>query len=407
MSRSVLFTLANANQAANALPVAELLMERGLECHVLVLDPVYQQGAGAVVAASPLAHRIRRVDAPALELDPPFARLSMWSRWRAVRAGAGDVVAAAGDHDAVVAGMDGAFERLVLKRHRDARRFTGILWDGLIKRQPRLVPEPRPDDAAGWAWHLAEWTHFTGRRALLRLALRAGREAYVPGLGGHTPVDVIWTAGRFVSDALRSQGVRAALETTGIPRFAGLARAKEREVPVDPGAVLYLTGAFLWHDDPALDRCQQRDLDALAEALPARGRVLRIRIHPREDPARYARFERRPGVVLSASGGIPLWTDLAGAGAVVTAVSTAGLEALALGRPLVVYLGAFPAALRDITLGGHPGVPVARSVAELDRALAAAAAAPPAALASVLGDFVAPGTPDAARRIADSVAGRL
>jgi hypothetical protein len=404
VSPSVLFTVANANQAANAVPVAGELLDRGIGCHVMVLDPVYRQGARAVIAASPIAPRIRWVDATPQELDPPFAKLSMGERWRAVHARRKDVAAAAGDHDGVLAGMDGAFERLVLKRYRDARRFNAILWDGLIKRQPRLLPASGMRDLAGLPWHVAEWCHFVGRRALLRAAVRVGGEAYVPGLGGHTPVDVIYTAGRFVTEALRSQGVVSAIETTGIPRFAGLARIDRGAETVDPRSAVYLTGAFLWHDDAALDRCQQRDLDTLAEALVERGRELRIRLHPREDAARYARFEGRPGVVLSPSQGIPLWTELARAGVVITSVSTAGLEALALGRPLLVYLGAFPRALQDITIGSHPGIPVARRVSELDAALARLDQVRPEELASVVADFVAPGTADSASRIADSIA---
>ena len=55
MSRSVLFTVANPNQVANALPVAERLLERSIACRVVVLDPVYHQDAGPAVARSPLA----------------------------------------------------------------------------------------------------------------------------------------------------------------------------------------------------------------------------------------------------------------------------------------------------------------------------------------------------------------
>lgn len=407
MSRSVLFTCANANQSANAVPVAEYLLERGIACHFMVLDPVYQQAAGPAIAQSSVAKRVTCFAAPSLGLPTPFSMLSMRARLTAVRARRDDIIGAAGAHDGVVVGMDGAFERLVLKRYRDTNRFTAILWDGLVTRQPRLFQAPtRPDPLTELAWRVQRWSHFAGRRTLLRAASRIGGEAYVPGLGGHTPVDTIYTMGRFVTDAFRSQGLTTAIETTGIPRFAGLARA-EPPPPRDRIA-LYLTGSFLWHDEVALDQCQQRDLDALAAALPHSGWHLRIRIHPREDVSRYARFRGQSGVTLSVSSESPAWDDLSRARATITAMSTAGLEGLALGRPLIVYLGAFPGTLRDITLGIHPGIPFARSLDQLTAALARAASVEDtAALRAVLDDFVDPGTSESARRIADSIARRL
>ena len=412
VSRSVLLTVANGNQAANALPVIERLLEWNVACKVVVLDPVYLQDAGGVVSRSPVTDRITWSAAPSRELEIPFSKQPMTARWRAVREFDNDVVAAAGDHDGVVVGMDGAFERLVLKRYRNAGRFTAIVWDGLVRHRPRLlgtgVSMDAIGDVAGMTWHVGEWGRFMVRRAVLRGAVRLGREAYVPGLAGHTPVDTIYTAGRFVTEAFRSQGVTGSIETTGIPRFAALASTEHRARPVERRRVVYLTGSFAWHDWTALDRAQQRDLDALAEALPGRGWQLTIRIHPREDAARYARFQGRPGVALSTGLDAPLWAELAGAGAVVTAISTAGLEALALGRPLVVFLRAFPRSLQNITLGTHPRIPVARTVEALDAALTASADRQDTAeLSSVLADFVDPGTADSAQRIADSIARRL
>jgi hypothetical protein len=407
---SLLLAVANANQAANAAPVAERLVERGIACHLLVLDPVYHQGAAQAIAGSAVAGRVTLADAPARGLAVPFATLPMRERLRAVWERADEMLAAAGDHDGALVGMDGAFERVVLRRYRARRRFTAILWDALIKRQPRLLPtgRARAGGRAELAWHLREWGHFAGRRTLLRAAARVGLDAYVPGLAGHTPVDVIFTAGRFVTEAFRSQGVTSRIETTGIPRFAELASLEPAGAPTHPRAVVYLTGSFRWHDETTLDRAQQHDLDALAAGLPEHGWQLRIRVHPREELARYERFRGLPGVELSTPADLPLWTELARAGAAVTAMSTAGLEALALGRPLVVFLGAFPAGLRDITLGVHPRIPVARTVAEVHAALETLAALrDPGALTLVLYDFVHPDTPRSAERIAEWIARSL
>jgi hypothetical protein len=47
-------------------------------------------------------------------------------------------------------------------------------------------------------------------------------------------------------------------------------------------------------------------------------------------------------VAVSAGGSLPLQAELARADVVITAMSTAGLEALAIGRPVVVYLARSP-----------------------------------------------------------------
>jgi hypothetical protein len=406
VGRSVLFTCANANQAANAVAVARSLMDRGISAEFMVFDPVYQQGAGPVIARSAVAAQLACRHMPSQRLARPFAALPMPARSAAVRTHAREIIDASGDHDGVVAGMDGAFERLVLGRYRRDRRLTAILWDGLVKRQPALFSADGRDNG-DFGWRLQTWWHFTFRRSVLRLATGAGVEAYVPGLAGHTPVDVVFTMGRFVTEAFQSQGVRTPLETTGNPRLATLSNAAAPR-PAGSRAALYLTGSFLWHDDRQLDRAQQQDLDALASTLPAAGWHLTIRVHPREECIRYARFDGRIGVTVSDGGERSLERDLAGADVVVTAMSTAGLEALAAGRPLVVFLGAFPAAVRDVTLGVHPSIPVARTVDALQRELARLSSTDDAAaLRAVLDDFVAPETAASAGRIADSIAGRL
>jgi hypothetical protein len=323
----------------------------------------------------------------------------MRDRLMAVRARRSEVVAAAGDHDGVVAGMDGAFERLVLRQYRERRRFTAILWDALILRQTTLLAAatgPSP------GYGLRHWWHVAARRTLLRMAALVGREAYVPGLAGHTPVDTLYVAGRFVADAFRSQGVATPIETTGIPRFVPLC-GREPGPPFVPRSATYLTAAYKWHDMP-FDQAQQDDLDALAAALPPHGWSLTIRVHPRDDPGTYRRFAERPGVTVSRASDMPLWDLLARTDVVITAISTAGLEALALGRPAVVYLGAFPASLREISFGAHRGVPFARTPDELLAAFARVGGArDTGAMAAVLADFVDPGTTDAAQRIADSI----
>lgn len=400
---SVLFTLGNRQQVANALPVALELARRGVHCRLLSLDPFYGQGVDealdGVQDGAPLPPTIDRLPLGVPVLDPPFPRRSMAGKWRAIRRHADALRGTTGGQGALVVGVDGAVERLFLADFRRAGRPSAILWDGMASMRPRV---PALATGEGFGWALRQWGRFVARRTVLHAARRVRLDPFVPGLAPHTPVARIFTMGRFVAAALRDQGIPSPIEVTGLPRFRDLLRVP----PLEPAAgrrVLYLTSAFLWHGDRGLDRCQHRDLDTLASQLPKWGWTLRVRLHPRERAESYAHLRGRPGVELST--GTALRRDAAAASVVVTAVSTAAAETLAMGRAAAVYLGAFPAALATLSLGAHPGIPVARTLSELLELLDwLESTCPPA---SLVDDFFAPGTPTSASRIAVAVAAGL
>ena len=100
------------------------------------------------------------------------------------------------EYQAVVVGMDGAFERVLLRQARSHGRFTALILDGPILAAPRLRR------GAGAAWSARRWLHFQGRRALLKLACALGLEPYAPGLLAHTPLDRIYTMGAFTTRTL-------------------------------------------------------------------------------------------------------------------------------------------------------------------------------------------------------------
>lgn len=363
---------------------------------MLALDPVYGQGVGELLAAEALPAGVTWSALPVVPLVPPFARRSMPGRWWGILRRWRAVAAAAGDPAAVVVGVDGAFERVLLARQRRRGGPTAMLWDGLPAHPPAA-------DAAGPGdgWQRRRRACFLLRRRLLRLAARPGLDALVPGLVGHAPLDVIYVMGELAARRFREQRVAARVEVTGMPRFAPLLRRPPAGPPA-PGRVLYLTGAYRWHDEPGLDEHQRRDLDRLATALPATGWELAVRVHPREEAAAYRDLAARPGVRVTLAAATPLLEDLAAAEVVVTVTSMAALEALALGRPVVRFLGSFPRSLADVGLGDHPGLPVVTEVGALLAELARLRREPPD-LARTLADFVAPCTAEAPARISGAL----
>jgi len=389
---SVLFVCANRGQLGNALPVARALAARGGRAHLLAMDAIHAQGVGDALEHEALPAGVTWSQARLPLLDPPFARRSFLSRLHSVMRLAPVLAGLSREYHAIVVGMDGAFERVLLREARGDGRFTALILDGPILGAPRLRTGP------GAAWSARRWLRFHGRRALLKLTGALGLEPYAPGLLAHTPLDRIYTMGAFTTHTLAGHGLHAALETTGIPRLAELA-GEPLDLEPEPNRVLYATAAFRWHDEPWLDRRQQHNLEALAEALPRAGWELHVRLHPREDPERFRALVGRPGVLVSPASR-PLIDEIAAARAVVTSVSTTAIEALGLGRPVFIHLDGFPADHSEYVLGAC--LPVTRSTAALVSELAKLrnGHAPEPALPE---DVWSPDTPHSGERIAASL----
>lgn len=394
-SPAVLFPCANRGQLGNALPVACALAADGVRAHLLSLDALHDQGVASALERESLPDGVTHAPLPVPALSPPFARRSFVSRLRAVIALAPELRRQAEGFDAVVIGMDGAFERILLQELRARGGFGGLILDGPILPAPRLRI-----DRGAW-WSARRWLRFHARRLGLRAAHRLGLDPYVPGLLAHTPLDRIYTMGRFTTRTLAAHGLETPLETHGIPRMAELARRPENADRIEPrpARVLYASTAFRWHGESYLDRCQRRDLEILAGALPAAGWELHVRIHPREDRAAYRDLVGRPGVRVSPAD-LSLADEILAAEAVVTSISTAAVEALGLGRPVWIHLGAFPNEHAEHMLASC--LPVTRSADALVAELAKLrdGQVPPVVLPD---DILAPTTPDAASLIARSI----
>ncbi len=389
---SILFVCANRGQLGNALPVARALAAGGGCAHVLAMDALHAQSVGEALEHQTLPAGVTWSQAPLPQLNPPFARRSFPGRLRCVLRLAPQLAGLSRQYQAVVVGMDGAFERVLLREARREGRFTALILDGPILGAPRLRSGP------GAAWSARRWLRFHGRRALLKLCCALGLEPYAPGLLAHTRLDRIYTMGAFTTRTLAGHGLHATLETTGIPRLAELA-GDPLDLEPEPNRVLYATAAFRWHDEPWLDRRQQHNLEALADALPRAGWELHVRLHPREDPERFRTLVGRPGVFVSPASR-PLFDEIAAARAVVTSVSTTAIEALGLGRPVFIHLDGFPADHSEYVLGAC--LPVTRSAAALVDELAKLrdGDAPEPRLPR---DVWSPDTPHAGERIAGSL----
>ena len=208
---------------------------------------------------------------------------------------------------------DGAIQRLVLADAQRRGIGTDLVLDGMIT----YIDEPRTP------------------RNLVRGALRwAGRAlsgttvgAFLPSAVGHALVDRTHVAGDHSVEVLRSEGSRSRrLVASGLPRWPDPDRTTS---PTVVRSVLYLTGAFRWHDDHETAAAQEQDVADLAIACREAGLELSLRVHPRDEPERYLGVDARLVETRSES----MTTSIRGADLVVSMVSTGLIEACILGRP--------------------------------------------------------------------------
>lgn len=385
----------NEHEASSALSIARRIAAEGwAESELVSLDSFWRQGAQRTFEGSGIA--VRAVE-PRRPLRAPFYRLPAAGRLAAVLANQSTLARVADRYDALIAGCDGALERVLINAMRKRRRPAYLVISSLNFS----FPEARLKTAL--------------RRLLARLRLNH----LFPSEIGQGMCDRIFAPGEHSRRQLLELGVPGErIEVTGAPRFAPLLEShpdREREIGRRLGAagplrLLYLAGAWEWHGLDGLGRRELAQLGSCAEAAGRRADRLHLsaRLHPRSSAAERRRLESIPGLrVLTAER--PLRDDLEGSDVVLAAASTGLLEALAMGRlVLLVDLAGMgeKVHLRDFEGAGmwtvrepealrrafqemlEPGPELARRIRE--------------EVAS-LSHFLAPETPRASQRIADRI----
>lgn len=380
MPDQLLFLPQNDSHAETAALLEPLLAEMGLRSIVLDMDGVFHQGTARYLGGMP-----RRPSRLATEL--PFYRLPPYRQVRVV-AGARPLVGSwLCDASVVVAFNDGALQRLVLTEARRRGLPTHLVLDGMIG--PREPSQSLRGAARGMLRAI-------GRR----LGDRTIGSLFPSDLGS-TAVDHIYVAGRHSVQVLRAQGTAArTISATGLPRWP----EPEWSRPASVRRVLYLTGAFRWHDDPETAIGQEADVEALARVCAGLGLELIVRVHPRDDAQAYSASSAE--IVDPRSE--PMTTTIRRADLTLSFVSTGLFDSIILGKPTRV-LAIHPRWGRYGKL--FIADPIFQAIRDLDQLRAAltelAARADPVEVdrqRAGLEPYVAATGAEAARRIAAAIA---
>jgi len=347
MTRRVLFLPQNDNHGRTTALLAAELRGYGVEPAWLNLEGVFHQPLGGLASAVPA------IDS-GLQTARPFYVCPPWQQAAVVLRALPRVGSWVAGFDQVVAFNDGALQRAVLAAAARQGSTTNLLIDAMIT-WPTQAPTIRT-----WLRDLL--------KRVGRLADRSYLSCLFPSDVGLFPVDRVFVPGIHSARCLSARGAKA-----GSIVVAGLPRSQHSPAPELPSCVrnvLYLTGAFRWHDLPDVAAAQLRDVKALAGLCRQLGINLTVRCHPRDDRRQYTDLDLH---VSDPNEGMD--SCIARHELVLSIVSTGLIDAILLGRPARMFAtGAAWQAFRN-AFAADPAFKPITSIVELSRELTAYVAA--------------------------------
>ncbi len=312
----------NEHDAISALLMAQELARQGWAAGQLVsLDRFLQQRAERIFEGSGLA--VEAVE-PRRPLRAPFYLLPRLERLAVVVANQRSLSSLEDRFDAMITGCDGALERVLINSLRRRHKPAYLVINGLhfSRSESGLQTAVR---------RLLARLHYNH---LFFSELGQGMCHRVFAPGDHSRLE------------LMKLGVPAErIDVTGSPRFASTIRPEldlerqilDRLVRSEPLRLLYLMGAWEWHglfEEMNREMAQLEHCAELAQRWPGRFELL-VRLHPRSSEAEKKQLESISKIrILSAER--PLRDDLKTSDVVLAVASTGLLEAIALGRLVLV-----------------------------------------------------------------------
>ncbi len=201
------------------------------------------------------------------------------------------------DVDAVVVANDGAMQRVLLKKYPRAKSF--LMLDGIISDYSFSISDLF-SHSKNKANDLKDYVRRAARGVIARYISQLPYNEYIPSEIGSSKFDVAFTLSDYVSGVLkkRHSPIRQ-FYSFGLPRYSEM--LEEKQYDINKKRVLIISQGYLWHNEYANDAYQHAEITQLMELLNDKGLCgefeVVIRIHPRDDAARYEQY----GVKLESS----------------------------------------------------------------------------------------------------------
>jgi hypothetical protein len=280
LRKKVLFFPQNKTHLDNMSPVANALQAKGYDVSFLSASNIYKQN----IYYDSFPFQIINID---LSTPVSFAFLSSFRKIIFLRNFVEYIsLLRFNNYDYFIYGNDGALQRVFIAKYRRVKHF--LILDGMISDYTfsmlsifRFSDNPIND--------LKRKVRDILKSVLNKIFAYLPYNYYFPSDVGCSDLDKIFVLSDYINNAIYNQRIKKTdIITSGMPRYKFLNKNSLIDSPVKN--IVYITEAFIWHNDRFSDVLQHKTIKLLVNHLKSNNSYdvkLTVRVHPRDDVRNY------------------------------------------------------------------------------------------------------------------------
>ena len=325
--KKVLFFPQNKTHIDNMLPVANALIAKGYDVCFLNASKIYKQN----IYCDSFPFQIINID---LSTPVSFAFLSSLRKIIFLRNYVTYIsLLRFNNYDYFIYGNDGALQRVFIAKYRKAKHV--LILDGMISDYTfsmlsifRFSDTPIND--------LKRKVRDVLKYVINKVFAYLPYNYYLPSDVGCSGLDKIFVLSDYINNVIYNQRIKKTdIITSGMPRYKFL---KDDNSQVNgPLKIVYITEAFIWHNDGFSDILQHKTIKLLVSQLKqneANDFRLTVRVHPRDEIKNYDYLHNESFVTVEDSK-VNIYETIQSSNIILAVNSTVMLEALSIDKKVI------------------------------------------------------------------------
>jgi hypothetical protein len=325
--KKVLFFPQNKTHIDNMLPVANALIAKGYDVCFLNASKIYKQN----IYCDSFPFQIINID---LSTPVSFAFLSSLRKIIFLRNYVTYIsLLRFNNYEYFIYGNDGALQRVFIAKYRKAKHV--LILDGMISDYTfsmlsifRFSDTPIND--------LKRKVRDVLKYVINKVFAYLPYNYYLPSDVGCSGLDKIFVLSDYINNVIYNQRIKKTdIITSGMPRYKFL---KDDNSQVNgPLKIVYITEAFIWHNDSFSDILQHKTIKLLVSQLKknkANDFRLTVRVHPRDDKKNYDYLHNESFVTVEDSK-VNIYETIHSSNIILAVNSTVMLEALSIDKKVI------------------------------------------------------------------------
>ena len=325
--KKVLFFPQNKTHIDNMLPVANALIAKGYDVCFLNASKIYKQN----IYCDSFPFQIINID---LSTPVSFAFLSSLRKIIFLRNYVTYIsLLRFNNYDYFIYGNDGALQRVFIAKYRKAKHV--LILDGMISDYTfsmlsifRFSDTPIND--------LKRKVRDVLKYVINKVFAYLPYNYYLPSDVGCSGLDKIFVLSDYINNVIYNQRIKKTdIITSGMPRYKFL---KDDNSQVNgPLKIVYITEAFIWHNDSFSDILQHKTIKLLVSQLKqneANDFRLTVRVHPRDEIKNYDYLHNESFVTVEDSK-VNIYETIQSSNIILAVNSTVMLEALSIDKKVI------------------------------------------------------------------------